>query len=233
MSEELRPARDGVEADECSWAGSASLSVLASTPAEECARFRDHLADGCVACAVELAQARQALAELDALGDADVGPEPPAGLRERLLERVRGEGRPQPDADAAAAEPELRPWTAWDAAPGIEIAPGLRTLCADEAAWVQTAVPGVAVRQLARDAVERRVTMLVRMQPGSSYPPHRHAAAEQCLVLSGSLDVAGQRLTAGDFQEAGRESLHEVQSTEEGCTLLIVSSQDDELLPVG
>ncbi len=228
-SEDQRPALDGAEADDCAWAGSASMAVLGSSAPEDAERLREHLADGCVACALELAQARQALAELDALGGADADPEPPPALRQRLLERVRGAASARPDGDSASSSSarELRPWTAWDGSAGVEIAPGLRTLWAADAAWVETAVPGVAVRQLSVDPGDRRVTMLVRMQPGSAYPPHRHAAAEQCLVLSGSLDVAGRRLTAGDFQEAGRASLHGVQSTEEGCTLLIVSSQDD------
>ena len=74
------------------------------------------------------------------------------------------------------------------------------------------------------------VTMLVRMAPGTSYPCHRHGGAEECYVLQGDLHVAGQVLHSGDHQRADDASEHGVQSTEEGCLLLIVSSQHDELL---
>jgi hypothetical protein len=37
-------------------------------------------------------------------------------------------------------------------------------------------------------------------------------------------------LCAGDYQFAAGGSEHRVQSTEGGCLLLIVSSQDDELI---
>jgi anti-sigma factor ChrR (cupin superfamily) len=68
------------------------------------------------------------------------------------------------------------------------------------------------------------------MDRGTSYPPHRHADVEECYVLQGDLRVAGRVLRAGDYQRADRDSVHGVQSTENGCLLLIVSSTDDELL---
>jgi anti-sigma factor ChrR (cupin superfamily) len=72
--------------------------------------------------------------------------------------------------------------------------------------------------------------MMIRMAPGTSYPRHRHAAREECFVLQGELRVGDKQLRTGDFQVADRDSIHDVQSTETGCVLLIVSSQDDELV---
>jgi hypothetical protein len=36
-------------------------------------------------------------------------------------------------------------------------------------------------------------------------------------------------MKSGDYQRAEKGTLHEVQSTEGGCLLLLVSSQHDEL----
>ena len=41
------------------------------------------------------------------------------------------------------------------------------------------------MRRLYVDEAAVMVTMLVRMAPGARYPSHRHAAAEECFVLSG------------------------------------------------
>jgi anti-sigma factor ChrR (cupin superfamily) len=73
--------------------------------------------------------------------------------------------------------------------------------------------------------------MLVRMAAGTTYPSHRHAGDEQCFVLDGDLHVGEIVLHSGDFQLAPEESEHGPQSTVGGCTLLIVSSRNDELLP--
>jgi anti-sigma factor ChrR (cupin superfamily) len=71
--------------------------------------------------------------------------------------------------------------------------------------------------------------MLVRMDPGSSYPGHLHAGVEECFVLEGELRVGEEVLRRGDYQRADEGSEHGIQWTEKGCLLLIVSSQDDEL----
>ena len=79
-------------------------------------------------------------------------------------------------------------------------------------------------RRLFVDRAAQRVTMMVRMQPGASYPAHRHAEAEECFVLSGDLWTGSVRLHAGDYQRAEQGSRHPLQSTEGGCVLLLVSS---------
>ncbi|HVR73044.1 MAG TPA: cupin domain-containing protein [Planctomycetota bacterium] len=101
---------------------------------------------------------------------------------------------------------------------------------AGEGDWEPTAAPGVSVKPLHVDSARRYVTMLVRMEPGSAYPDHLHAGAEECYVLQGDLRVGDETLRAGDYQHAPAGSEHEIQSTREGCLLLIVSSQDDKLV---
>ncbi len=71
--------------------------------------------------------------------------------------------------------------------------------------------------------------MMVRMEPGASYPAHRHGGAEECFVISGDLRTGAVHLRAGDWQRADAGSRHPVQSTDGGCVLLLVSSLDDTL----
>ena len=113
-------------------------------------------------------------------------------------------------------------WKSWSAAAGV--------VRKDGGAWSE-AKPGVLVKQLAVDPAQHSVTMLVRMDPGSSWPPHRHGGTEQCFVLEGELHVGEETvLHAGDFQSMDSATVHPVQWTATGCLLLIVSSQHDQLL---
>jgi quercetin dioxygenase-like cupin family protein len=221
------PARD------CHWHECATLHVLGELSAVESQVYLDHLPQ-CGACAQELELAQQIVARVDlstasAEGEsADVAPTA-ARVRKQLLDAVAREPR------TAAASPQLdrtwRNWTGSGAAAASEaIAPGLHNIDASAGAWEPIGIEGIEVKRLSVDAERRYVTMLVRMAPGTAYPGHRHAGAEECFVVSGDVRVGERVLRAGDYQLAAAGSVHGVQSTESGCTLFIVSSQDDELV---
>lgn len=188
----------------------AALGVL--TP-DEAAAFEAHAA-ACPACSAERESLRTLAAGLAGLAPAA---DPPERLWSRIAERVRGQPRPEPDP--------RQPWRAW--AP--DAAQALFSLPAGAGAWEPAGSPGVQARRLFVDHAAQRVTMMVRMEPGSSYPAHRHAQAEECFVLSGDLWTGSVRLLAGDYQRAEQGSRHPVQSTEGGCVLLLVSSLGDAL----
>jgi anti-sigma factor ChrR (cupin superfamily) len=198
----------------------AALYALGALTREESDAFEAHVA-GCEACAAEVRSFLEITASLER-GVSGGGITPSPSVRDELLRRVAGE--------KSRAGVETQVWKRWSEIPGALIAPGLFTLRASEGMWEETAVPGVAVKPLFVDRERDYVTMLVRMAPGTSYPCHRHGGAEECYVLQGDLHVAGQVLHPGDYQRADDASEHGVQSTEEGCLLLIVSSQHDELL---
>ena len=203
-----------------------ALAALGALPPEEAAAFEAHAAD-CPACRAERASLTALVGELAALAPAA---EPPERLWSRVAARVRTTPQEAAAAQAAPAAP-VQPWKAWTAS--AEARAGLLTITADDAGWQATSVPGIAVRQLFVDPAADRVTMLVRMAPGAAYPPHRHATAEECFVLQGDIRVDEHtHMRAGDYQRAEEGSRHGVQSTDGGCTLLIVSSLHDELLPV-
>ena len=68
------------------------------------------------------------------------------------------------------------------------------------------------------------------MEPGASFPAHRHGGYEECFVLSGDLHHEQRVMRGGDFERVDGDSRHGKQWTEEGCLLLIHSSLQDELL---
>jgi anti-sigma factor ChrR (cupin superfamily) len=180
---------------------------------DERADLRAHLDTGCADCAGELRAHRATAADL-----AYVAPSvhPPSGLRERVL-RACTQTSPGP----------ARVWREWTAHP--ETRDGLAIVRADEGAW-EPVLPGITVKRLSVDLERRLATMLIRMQPGSEYPRHRHAGAEECLVLDGELHIGDDIvMRAGDFQRAESGSRHLSQWTDAGCVLLVTSSLDDDL----
>jgi len=131
--------------------------------------------------------------------------------------------RPGPTAGEAE---RVQPWKRWtqESAPECLVP-------ADDAAFEPTDIAGIHVRRLFVDEPNDRITMLVRMAPGTAYPAHRHGGVEECFVLQGDLEIgATTELRAGDYQRMDVDSVHEVQSTRGGCVLLITSSRHDELL---
>jgi quercetin dioxygenase-like cupin family protein len=154
--------------------------------------------------------------------------QPPAALWPRVLARVRSERDARP-IESAPAPHAAQPWKNWK--PSAADAAPFSYVPVDGAGFEPTAIPGIEVRRLALDPAARRTTMMIRMAPHTSYPPHRHAGPEECYVLSGELCIGNElRMRAGDFQRAERGSEHPLQWTEIGCVLLLVSSLEDELI---
>jgi anti-sigma factor ChrR (cupin superfamily) len=98
-----------------------------------------------------------------------------------------------------------------------------------EADWGETGLPGVRAKILAVDRARGLVTMLLRAQPGASYPAHHHTAPEECYVISGSIEQAGRVMRAGDFVHADADSDHEAITTSEGAEVLVVGAIADYL----
>jgi|SRR5690349_370035 len=206
----------------CRWQESLALHALGSLPATEVPGLIEHLASGCPVCAAERAQLEESLAIMDVCEaqDAASAPTPSATLRARLMHAV----------ESAPQRSFHRSWQSLKTVPGQSFGKGLTTVRGGEDGFERTELDGIEVKPLHVDAANRRVTMLVRMAPGTSYPAHRHATSEECFVVSGEIQVGERMLHAGDYQVAAAGSLHGVQATDKGCVLFIVSSQDDELV---
>lgn len=161
-----------------------------------------------------------------AAGLAETGPR--AKPERDLWPAIRAGLRPAPSgssADTAPVPPQV--WKRWRGGP----VPPSWVLTAGEGAFEPTDTAGITVRRLFVDESADRVTMLIRMEPGTAYPSHRHGGAEECYVVEGDLSIGDDvRMHAGDYQRMDRDSVHAVQSTRGGCLLLVTSSQHDELV---
>jgi ChrR Cupin-like domain len=97
-----------------------------------------------------------------------------------------------------------------------------------EPEWEQVA-PGIECKLLATDTQRHRVSMLVRLAPGASYPAHTHAGVEELHLLDGELWIDGRRLVPGDYNYGAPGAGDERVSSETGCTCVLITSTKDIL----
>ena len=98
----------------------------------------------------------------------------------------------------------------------------------DKPAW-EEAAPGIHVKILAKNAEIDSVSMLVRLDPGTDYPAHRHAGVEELHLLHGVLKVDDRTLYPGDFIHAEAGSVDHRVWSETGCTCFLMTSTEDAL----
>jgi anti-sigma factor ChrR (cupin superfamily) len=97
-----------------------------------------------------------------------------------------------------------------------------------EPEWEPVA-PGIECKLLATDAERHRVSMLVRLAPGASYPPHTHAGVEELHLLEGELWIDGRKLFPGDYNYGAPGAGDERVWSETGCTCVLITSTRDTL----
>jgi anti-sigma factor ChrR (cupin superfamily) len=98
-----------------------------------------------------------------------------------------------------------------------------------EPEWQQVA-PGIECKLLASDTERQRVSMLVRLAPGASYPAHTHAGVEELHLLDGELWIDGRKLALGDYNYGAPGGRDESVRSETGCTCVLVTSTQDLLV---
>jgi anti-sigma factor ChrR (cupin superfamily) len=128
---------------------------------------------------------------------------PSASLWERLAQRIADETGGQP------LLPSPQRWT--------------------EPEWMEAA-PGISCKLLATDTAKNRVSMLVRLAPGTEYPPHRHTGLEELHLLHGELMIGDRKLYPGDYNRAEAGSADYRVWSETGCTCVLVTSYHDVIL---
>ena len=168
-------------------------------PASEVAAAVAHIA-ACVRCRRELEGLRPVVARFVSW-PTDVL-RPPASLQARLALRIAGESGKQP------VPPPGRPWS--------------------EPEWEQVA-PGIECKLLATDSERHRVSMLVRLAPGASYPAHTHAGAEELHLLDGELRIDERKLVPSDYNYGAPGEGDERVWSGTGCTCVLVTSTKDTL----
>jgi RNA polymerase sigma factor (sigma-70 family) len=126
---------------------------------------------------------------------------PPRSLQARLALRIAAEtGRQPPPPERQWSEPE----------------------------WEQVA-PGIECKLLATDTKKHRVSMLVRLAPGASYPAHTHAGPEELHLLDGELWIDGRKLVPGAYNYGAPGSGDDHVWSETGCSCVLITSTKDVL----
>jgi hypothetical protein len=95
--------------------------------------------------------------------------------------------------------------------------------------WREVA-PGIFCKLFATDTERQRVSMLVRLAPGTDYPPHRHSGVEELHLLYGELMIGDRKLYPGDYNRAEPDSTDYRVWSETGCTCVLVTSTADVIL---
>jgi anti-sigma factor RsiW len=185
--------------DRCAQSEVTSAYALQVLPAGEVAGAEAHIA-ACPDCRRELESLRPVIDRFVSW-PTDVL-RPTASLQARLAHRIAEEtGKP-------LVPPPVRQWSEPD--------------------WEQVA-PGIECKLLATDTERQRVSMLVRLAPGASYPPHTHAGVEELHLLDGELWIDARKLLPGDYNYGAPGESDERVWSETGCTCVLVTSITDVL----
>ncbi len=166
-------------------------------PPEEAAAVEAHLAD-CAACRQEL-DSLNPVVDSFAEWPVDVL-RPRASLWGRVAHRIVEETGQPPEV----ADPE--PWA--------------------EPEWKEVA-PGISCKLLATDTERHRVSMLVRLEPGTDYPPHTHGGVEELHLVRGELYINERKLYPGEFSRAEAGTVDTRVWSETGCTCVLMTSTRD------
>jgi hypothetical protein len=144
-------------------------------------------------------------------------------------------GNVQPLGEVTATLPVLRPTPSLQERLALRIAketgqpPVLpSTPQWSEPEWEQVA-PGIECKLLATDTERHRVSMLVRLAPGASYPAHTHADLEELHLLGGELWIDERKLFPGDSNYGAPGSGDDRVWSETGCTCVLITSTEDTL----
>jgi anti-sigma factor ChrR (cupin superfamily) len=108
---------------------------------------------------------------------------------------------------------------------------GFRFLFGADAEWLRHPVPGIRMQVLSLNHATGYAMLLLEAAPGTRFPAHHHGGAEECYVLSGSVQTCNRRMRAGDFLHAAAGTDHEELWTDEGARVLLVVSAEDYLPP--
>lgn len=176
--------------------------ALSSLEADERTLMQAHLST-CVPCREEYEALVPVTGELAAWRDHAVPRTTP--LWDRLLEHIAGRTHRQPAASPASTT------HAWS-----------------EPCWKQVAT-GITCKLLSTDVETDRVSMLVRLSPGTSYPPHQHASVEELYLLEGELWIDQNKLNPGDYNRAEPGTADHRVWSPTGCMCLLITSRSDQL----
>jgi len=106
----------------------------------------------------------------------------------------------------------------------------VRSLSIEWKPLAEPGVTGVFVKVLRFDRETGRApTILLKFDPGASYPAHNHPGGEEVFVIEGEVSLGKDQLSAGDYLYTPRGGKHAVHS-KGGCVLLVNVPEEVEIL---
>jgi anti-sigma factor ChrR (cupin superfamily) len=87
--------------------------------------------------------------------------------------------------------------------------------------WKPSQFEGIEIKVLYENKAAGEMTCLLKWQPGTTLPFHKHPEIEQTYVIAGSFSDHDGIARAGEFVWRKPGSLHETHSAE-GCVILAV-----------
>ena len=99
--------------------------------------------------------------------------------------------------------------------------------------WRATRYEGIYLHVLRRDEATNDATVLIRMQPGCSYPAHRHKGIEEVFILQGGYADSRGTHRAGDYIINDAGSAHRptaLTEPAEDCIMLAFAHGGIELV---
>lgn len=181
----------------CAQAELLPLYVLRALPSGETSLLETHLTS-CPECQRKLESMRPVVDALTS-SPAEIL-QPSDSIWRRLQERIDGEAREESVTAAVSSwqEPE----------------------------WEDVS-PGISCKLLATDTERDQVSMLVRLAPGTAYPPHRHAGVEELFLLDGELWIEDRKLQPGDYNRGEPGTADQRVWSKTGCTCVLITSPSD------
>jgi hypothetical protein len=189
----------GQSSNPCARSATTCAHALGAAPLDEAAAAEAHIAS-CSDCQREL-ESLAPLLDWFVTWPTDVL-RPSPSLQERLALRIGEETGKSPPS------PPARHWSEPD--------------------WDEVA-PGIECKLLATDVERQRVSMLVRLAPRASYPPHTHAGVEELHLLDGELWIDERKLYPGDYNYGPPAGGDDLVWSETGCTCVLITSTNDVL----
>ncbi|MGE4061943.1 MAG: cupin domain-containing protein [Rhodospirillaceae bacterium] len=183
----------------CAHSETTSAFAVQALSPQESAGAAAHIG-GCRSCLAEL-QLLRAVTDRFTAWPRDIL-SAPASLGPRLAARI------DPDAGTGPDACPQEPWS--------------------EPGWEQVA-EGVECKVLAADPHAHRVSMIVRLAPGASYPAHVHADREELHLLDGELWIDETMLKPGGYYAAAEQTSDTRVWTKTGCTCVLTTSTKDIL----
>ena len=86
--------------------------------------------------------------------------------------------------------------------------------------------PGITIRVLHIDQDRQQFACLMRIAPGACLPHHSHTAAEECVVVEGTIRVGGVTMGQGAYQRVEAGIDHVDQWSDTGATVYLKAPLD-------